>query len=244
MPYQIDNYYPPEAQVSAAEFIKKTGGPLNITKTHGLGSGIYGIIHGTPNKDYTRSNWLVHVATMRNPVILDTDEKTAAFIHFSQTLIDFVEAYISRGAPAAQLLDQLNLVLPTLTPIAQYLFPKVATTSQGLYNAFSSVLNRFATAYKNARHGDFLYQPINYLLMPVGYDGIYNSSPDGNTFAKGSVYFNGANPRHQKYAFDLQGPKLPLGNQLIQVGGRRIFRKSRKSRVSKKTRKQKKYRKY
>ena len=44
MEYKITNYRPPINEMSSSEYIKKTHSMLNITKTHGLGSGVYGVI--------------------------------------------------------------------------------------------------------------------------------------------------------------------------------------------------------
>lgn len=69
--------------------------------------------------------------------------------------------------------------------------------------------------YNGANVGDYLYQPINYFLMRH-YDGVYSNSPNGNTFATGSVYFHAVEhiPRAQDSAMTRNATLLP-GNKLI-----------------------------
>ena len=189
--YQIDNYRPISKELSAAEFIKKTKGKLDFTKTHGLGSGIYGLVHGTPN--LREATELKTTISLVNPVILDTDTKTARFIEFSQYLMKVVEEYVNQTKPIKNISANINSEKAKLDSVFSDLFPQTSLS-------IVQVLNRYKRDYNKAALGELLKHPINYLLEP--YDGIYNSSPNGNTFATGSVFFSDINPRHQKQAFN------------------------------------------
>lgn len=211
--YEIDNYRPDGKALSAAEFIKKTAGRLNFTKTHGLGSGIYGLVHGTINQ--RTSSEMITTLRLVNPVILDTDSKTARFIEFSQYLMKVVEEYVNQTTPIKLITADINSEQPKIDRVFSDLFPLVNIS-------IFKILNKYKTDYNKAEIGDFLYHPINYLLQSK-YDGIYNSSPNGNTFATGSVVFSDINPRHQKQAFDKEGL---VGKLIYFVGGKQ--RKTRK----------------
>ena len=206
MSYTITNFRPSRTAVSSSEYIKKTGNLLNMTKTHGLGSGIYGIIK-TPEMLHEinitiRRNELPTEIVLKNPVILDTNEKLGNFIQLSRYLMGICEAHINRKPDVYRTLSgqlqDYNLIRQNICPSS---------------NSIVSAFNGFTKAYKAANIGDFLRQPINYLLEDH-YDGIYNSSNDGNSFSTGSVAFIHLNPRHQKYAFDPEGPFLQPGSTL------------------------------
>ena len=208
MSYTITNLRPAQTYgISSAEYIKKTPHALFMTKTHGLGSGIYGVIK-TPkmvheiNNDPVRKEELQTELVLQNPVILDTNEKFANFIQLSRYLMDICEAQINFKREdynaLTPYLQHYNLIRQTICPL-----------SNNIVSAFSG----FTKAYKAANIGDFLRQPINYLLEGP-YDGIYNYNDNGNAFLTGSVAFIHHNPRHQKYAFDPEGPFLQPGSTL------------------------------
>jgi len=220
MPYVIINYRPDGTEVSAAEFVKKTRSPINFTKTHGLGSGIYGLIEGT-NTDRA-GNEIMSAHTLANPVILDTNAKSDDFSWFSGVLMTLVETFVNGGV---NLKAKHNAIFAAeksrLEMVKDELFPAIGDAK----SAILKVMQKYKKDYKAADFGDFLYQPINYLLSGF-YDGIYNSSPNGNTLSTGSVYFSSLRPRHQKYAFN-GAPFLDPANKLV-VGGK--YRKTRRRR--------------
>ena len=200
MSYTITNFRPFETDVSSSEYIKKTGNLLNMTKTHGLGSGIYGVIK-TPKMIHEinttiRQSEIPTELVLQNPLILDTNEKFGNFIQLSRYLMGICEAQINRKPDVYRALSgqlqHYNLIRQNICP-----------SSNSIVSAFTG----FTKAYKAANIGDFLRQPINYLLEGH-YDGIYNSSNDGNSFSTGSVAFIHHNPRHQKQAFDPEGAFL------------------------------------
>lgn len=221
MPYLIDNYRPDRFDISSAEFIKKTAGGLSITKTHGLGSGVYGLVHGTDTMRAGIEILSIHEIT--NPVILDTDRKTALFIEFTQYFNDLVERFISKAATGADVTESLDSKKLFLDEVFSELFPRLVGSTK---SHILRVIKAFSTAYRGAAVGDFLWQPINYLLMPV-YNGIFNSSQSGNTLDRGSVLFIAIQPRHQKQAFNREGAFVPAGRRLVGIGGTRR-RKNRK----------------
>ena len=205
--YRIKNFRPIGTEVSSSEYIKKTHNLLNMTKTHGLGSGIYGVIE-TPQMLHTittssRQHELQSVFELHNPVILDTDEKHGSFIYISRYLMDLCEAQINQQGSVyrdlSKSISEYNLIRKNICPLS---------------NTIGKAVNQFIKDYRFANIGDFLRQPINYLLEGH-YDGIYNISDNGNSFSTGSVAFIHQNPRHQKYAFDPEGALLQPDKTLI-----------------------------
>jgi len=221
MSYLIDNYRPKGTELSSAEFIKKTAGALSITRTHGLGSGIYGLVHGTRT---ARAG--VEILTTReivNPVMLDTNENLALFIRFTVYFNDLIEKYTG-GMAATDVVKSIDSNNLFLASVFTKLFPQLGGDAK---TNILKALKSFSTSYKAAAIGDFLWQPINYLLMPM-YDGIYNSSEAGNTLDRGSVLFDAIQPRHQKQAFNREGAFVPAGKRLVAMGGRRSTLRSKR----------------
>ena len=228
MAYTITNFRNPNFDISSAEYIKKTetGYPLNMNKTHGLGSGLYGIV---PNANNARKGEVGTPITLTKPLVLDTDQKDHDFSLLSIWLIELAEAVVQGNQTnKARLLTEKTAMESICTAFG-------IMSTGGLIGA----LNRFIKAYQTARPGDFVRQPINYLLEPQ-FDGIYNSSPNGNNYNRGSVSFQNINPRHQRAAFDPVPPsekgKLTPGNKLI-IGGKSNKKTKRRKTKRRKTRK-------
>jgi hypothetical protein len=216
MVYLIDNYRPDGKDLSSAEFIKKTAGDLSITKTHGLGSGLYGLVHGTVTDRASSETLTVHEIV--NPVILDTNAKSQLFIEFTQYFNDLTEKFISKKTSGAAMTLDIDSKKAFLDGVFSDLFPKLVG---GAKSNILRAIRLFSGSYRVAAAGDFLWQPINYLLMPV-YDGIYNSSLAGNTLDRGSLLFVAIKSRHQKQAFNRNGPFVPAGKKLVlMTAGRR-----------------------
>ena len=227
MPYLIDNYRPAGTNVSSSEFIKKTAGGLNITKTHGLGSGIYGLKHGTKTPRAGVETLTTH--EIMNPVILDTNAKSALFIEFTQFFNELIEKYINGSLKGAAVMASIDSNKDLLDRAFSELFPDLEGTPKANLNR---AIIAFSTAYKGAVVGDLLWQPINYLLKPK-YGGIFNSSEDGNTLDRGSVLFVAVQPRHQKQAFNHEGAFIPFGRKLVlMAGGRRKSRRSKSRKLA------------
>ena len=78
MSYTIINFRPKWTDLSSSEYIKKKP-ILDITKTHGLGSGIYGIIdtkdESYKQKSLTRPHEIQTSIPIDNPLILNTNNK-------------------------------------------------------------------------------------------------------------------------------------------------------------------------
>jgi len=220
--YKITNMREINFSLSPAEYVKKKKKGLpNMTKTHGLGSGIYGIIlneneeenASRPKSSYTYSDHILH-----NPVVLDTDDKRVKFTKLSRWLMKLCETKRS-----AEVQEYRRTEESEYEEIRKELCPK----SNELIYAVST----FRRNYNSSNPGDFVHQPINYLLGPH-YDGVYNSTMIGNTFNLGSVlYIKDSNdlnyqnltPRHQKYAFD---PPARLVEGKSLSGGKIKMRKS------------------
>lgn len=220
MHFYIDNYRPQGTELSSAEFIKKRAAPLDITKTHGLGSGLYGLVHGTPTG--RAGVEILTTGEIVNPVILDTDEKTQWFETFTRHFNYLIEGYINKTASGAEVMAAIDALIPQIQVgfIALFSLLDGVTLEGGVKKHLFRTIQSFSQSYSTANVGDFLYQPINYLLMPV-YGGIYNSSHSGNTLDRGSVAYQAINPRHQKQAFNREGAFVPAGRRLIAIGGRR-----------------------
>lgn len=201
-------------ELSSSEYVKKTPpGYLNMTKTHGIGSGIYGLTTAIHEHGKT----LKETLTLETPVILNTNDKTQSFISLAQFMMETVEIFINKKGKLA--FEEKKAEIPDFQNIADILAPDLTVK-------VVQAINNFIKDYKKASVGDFLRQPTNYLFEDGGYDGIYNSSPAGNSFAVGSIQFRHIKPRHQKYGFEPKIPGeipglLPEGNRHVgfQLGG-------------------------
>ena len=242
MEYKITNYRPPINEMSSSEYIKKTHSMLNITKTHGLGSGVYGVIKDKLPFNDRAGRELETDLVLYNPVIIRSDEELGDYIRLSTFVAEIVESIINsakvdnvdeKTRMKAQANDRLlnSEEGKRMKEILNHLAPN-ANLKVGIVS--------FLKAYGSAKIGDFVHQPMNYILK--SYDGIYNDNNNGNTFSMGSVKFIDVNPRHQKAKFDKK-PYIEPGNNLIDLRGGRKSRKVRKMRKSRKARKSIKMRK-
>lgn len=253
----IYNYRPRNFEVSSAEYIKKTTGKLDMTRTHGLGSGIYGITSYEQREDESMT------AIMLKKPLNITDEKMDSYLtDVSVWLIDIVEKTINKGKTQKDLTktqkdldvikisgdnDEISRIeteisiyqtdIDILTAeVSQLRTPKIIndiiyktkylldgspisgidyTPEEIRCNLFGAIKG-FIQDYGKATIGDFLLQPIDYFLLSYGYDGIYNSSPTGDNFSRGSVAFFNKNPRNQKQAF---GGVYLVGRNTIVYSG-------------------------
>lgn len=201
MEYIIINYRPNNTNISSAEYIKKTKYNLNINKTHGIGSGIYGLIPYHPNylsQVINRKYEIRRKIILNNPYIIYNDIQLSKFCELSIWLIKQCENIINDNIDniyETNIIKQINIELFNDIDL-KYI----------IYN--------FVNDYKKAEIGDFIKQPINYLLEPF-YDGIYNNCNNGNLFSVGSVKFKDINIRHQKGCFDIEGYFMNINNKLI-----------------------------
>ena len=205
---EITNFRPKGKNVSSAEYIKKkeSSDYLNMNITHGLGSGIYGII------GKNRPNEIPETFTLTNPLIIDDDIKDKNFTKLSVWLILVCQNSIKREFANVKELklseNEMNVI----------------KNEFGIDKSLNEAIDNFVDDYEHANNGDFVKQPINYLLQPQ-FDGIYNISSNGNNFNRGSVAFIDENPRDQKQAFG--SPYLAPGNVLVNIiGGKK--RKNKK----------------
>jgi hypothetical protein len=185
---------------------------LNITQTHGIGSGIYGV---TQKCCYTRPDELKTSLRLMIPLIIKDDIEDGIFSQISIWLIRSVENAINLGKARSLLskssgdeyedLEQrihqynktktiLNREKNEVDELRKQLMPNT------IHKSLNSVINSFISDYSKSSFGDFLKQPINY-LMDGCYDGIYNESISGNTFNRGCILYMEQNPRHQHQAF-------------------------------------------
>jgi len=203
---EITNFRPRGKELSSAEYIKKRVDPsyLNMNTTHGLGSGIYGII----GKD--RPNEIPEKFLLHNPLVIDDNIKDMEISKLSVWLILECQSRIKEDFDE---ISKLNLSTDEMNDIKHKF---------GIEKSLKEALDAFVHDYENANPGDFLKQPINYLLQPQ-FDGIYNISTNGNQFNRGSVAFIDENPRDQKQAFG--SPFLSPGNVLIKIGGRKTMKR-------------------
>jgi hypothetical protein len=243
--FWITHYYERKYnKYSSSEFIRKKT-VLNMTKTHGLGSGVYALITGSPSGE--RGNATVNgkvLYKMTNPVIISTDDELSCFSRLSIGLINaceyLVAAYASKDT--TRVYEELNTLLgewSTGKECSIFLNKIVRAQPDGknILMLLHNTVGKWVHDYMHeSEEGDYLYQPINYFLMG-NYDGVYNNCPNGNRFENGSVYFRPEHhiPRAQDSAFTGQFELLP-GKKLIPCnpvdltmtfGGKR--KKSKKS---------------
>jgi hypothetical protein len=231
----IDNYRPSGNPLSAAEFIRKTSHKLDITKTHCLGSGIYGLVHGTEVEDRHKRE-VMETLRLENPVKLETDAETSDFSWFSINFTELVEEIINSeevidDRTILAKISEKDLVNTERYEILKSSLRGISDPRQAIFDA----IRNFKKQYESANLGDFLYQPINYLLVPAHYDGIYNSSRNGNVFSTGSVKFSGLKPRNQKYAMNERFKFLEAPKKLMPLAGgkrKKTLRRNKKTRHS------------
>jgi hypothetical protein len=250
----IFNYRPPNFEVSSAEYIKKTSGKVDMTRTHGLGSGIYGVTRYDQREDESMS-----AIMLKKPLVIKDNTMDSYLTDVSVWLIDITQNTINKGKTQTELtklrnglvilqnqldnncddtdeidriekemsrmeqeISQKQREIEILTAeISQLRTPEIMDDIISKANYFlvdSPIVNfeyipqeircklfgavkGFIQDYGKAVNGDFLLQPIDYFLLSYGYDGIYNPSPTGDTFSRGSVAFFNKNPRNQKQAF-------------------------------------------
>jgi len=238
--YTIYNYRPRRYELSSSEYIKKSN-ILDITRTHGLGSGIYGVT--TPEE--RRAETMTSI-DLFNPIIIQNDDMDSILSTISIWLINMVEQTIKLGKLRAALRkaegdmkDDIIISIQQDIDSEQAIYAELKSqerindiifiTNSILGNRPNNnevnvevkcklfgAINGFVKDYSRAPMGYFLLQPINYFLISYGYDGIYNNSSSGNTFARGSVAFININMRDQKQAFG--SPYLGAGKRLIYNG--------------------------
>ena len=238
--YIIYNYRPRRYDLSSSEYIKK-GNRLDITRTHGLGSGIYGVTTSEEREDET-----ITPIPLINPIIIQNDDMDSNLSTISIWLIDMIEQTIKLGKLQAALRkaekdgdddmisfiqhdivsekgiytelkspDRINDIIFITNNLLGNTTDDTDINTEVRCKLFGAI-NGFVKDYSRAKMGDFLLQPINYFLISYGYDGIYNASSSGNTFARGSVAFININMRDQKQAFG--SPYLEAGKNLIYNG--------------------------
>jgi hypothetical protein len=241
-PKLIFNYRPREFEVSSAEYIKKTNGKVDMTRTHGLGSGIYGVTRYDQREDESMS-----AIMLKKPLNITNETMDSYLTDVSVWLIDITEKTINKGKTQKDLskiqkeLDEIKIggdndeisqieeeisriqinINKITEEVSQLRTPEImddiiskATyflvdspildfeyTPQEIRCKLFGAIKGFIQDYGKATIGDFLLQPIDYFLLSYGYDGIYNSSPTGDNFSRGSVAFFNKNPRNQKQAF-------------------------------------------
>uniref|UniRef100_A0A6C0KJ37 Uncharacterized protein n=1 Tax=viral metagenome TaxID=1070528 RepID=A0A6C0KJ37_9ZZZZ len=227
--YIIYNFRPQTTPLSSAEYIVKERNSmtgrimLSMNQSHGLGSGIYGLIRDPitgiiPGAD-TRSNEIVTPIALVNPLILDTNEKFSDFVDLSRYLMDLCEATIHRDNGERRVL---------LAKLFKYevLRKKIAPKSHKII----PTVNKFTSTFiRKMVPGDYIRQPINFLLSDA-YDGIYNSSKNGNCYSAGSVYFSDVEPVRRQPKGRSQGPREE-GHDLY--GGKTNKRKTNKRKTNK-----------
>ena len=209
-PYVITHFYESiHPDNGSAEFIRKSV-VLHMTKTHGLGSGIYGLTKQTATTQLTRPLNSSKFYPLYHPLVLDTNDKLSCFSQLSIGLMNACESVV-KGADVDELIVELIADLQKNQCDVHAIIPS------NLHEILHQTVTTWVNDYTNANVNDYLYQPINYLLMGT-YDGIFNSSPHGDSFASGSVYFpkddNEHVPRPQDSAMTKQF-KLLEGSKLI-----------------------------
>lgn len=253
----IYNYRPRNFEVSSAEYIKKTTGKLDMTRTHGLGSGIYGVTSYEQREDESMT-----AIMLKKPLNITNEIMDSDLTEVSVWLIDIVEKTINKGKFQKDLTktqkdldvikisgdnDEISRIeteisiiqtdIDILTiQVSQLRTPDIIGdiisktkrlldgspisgidyTPEEIRCKLFGAIKGFIQDYGKAIIGDFLLQPIDYFLLSYGYDGIYNSSPTGDNFSRGSVAFFNKNPRNQKQAF---GGVYLVGRNTIVYSG-------------------------
>lgn len=249
--FWITHYYNPfhHPENGSAEFIRRKS-VLKMNISHGLGSGIYGLVRGTDQRVRPALDNMKVLYQMMNPVVIKTDDELSCFTSLSVGLIEACESLVnSDGDPRGKDAILTKLCEDWLNdPKCSSFLNKIVKANpdgKNILTLLHTTVDQWVHDYRNANEGDYLYQPINYFLMGH-YDGVYNKCRNGNTFAQGSVFFKPDShiPREQNSASSHEYKLLP-GKKLIEFvpvdlvinpsGGKR--KKSKRSKKSNKRRK-------
>jgi hypothetical protein len=213
MVYTIYNFRPPGTDLSSSEMIKKKPSILNITLTHCLGSGIYGIIDKTPPniQDKIKDNIETEL-NLVNPFIINNDKELSVYINFARAITELcvcLKTIKKSDARYVKVKDLLEIIKKNTEIINN-------SVNQIIYEDINKDIQKFIKQYTNMDNGDFITQPINFVLYRNGYDGIYNNCGNGDNFASGSVKYDYINSRHQTWAFGGGAPPFLIeSNKLI-----------------------------
>jgi hypothetical protein len=246
----IYNFREKQYELSSAEYIpkKRSDINLNITMTHGIGSGLYGV---TKYEERPGPEYIVTELILNNPLIIDNPTLDGYLTDISIWMIELVQLTINKGKDVNRLkiakndnngtleteiqrkidtdTSRINILKNTdyvndIIDKTYRLFSKTTTEERPdesnrliIKSKLFGAINGFIKDYSSANEGDFLLQPINYLLQKEGYDGEYNSSETGDTFSRGSIAFVTINPRNQQRAFGGIN-YLPSRNNLVYNG--------------------------
>ena len=159
---------------NAAEYIvpdinKKTN--IDIT-SHGIGSGIYGLsrLEQTNN---------VYAFTLESPLLLETIEECDKYIEASKYLQRTISKQYSVIGPQRIALEFIKF------------YPELK------YEYVLNCIKQFMSDFKNRT--DMVMMPINYIMMGLGYDGVYSKVPSFDTFSKGNIVYTGYPTKKEKY---------------------------------------------
>lgn len=179
--------------VTGSEYIKP-GGKIDVTQ-HGHGSGIYGIANPTSSHHEQATSYNSSAVpaeiTVSNPFYLQDKQHSDQFKTVSKSLqraladaaalvkteqLSVTDALV-RGAErigaVAQALDKLIERVGGNPPGASWLMERSKT---------------FLTDYFEASQPT-MPQPINYVLRPLGYDGLFSDESEDNSWSVGMVAF-------------------------------------------------------
>jgi hypothetical protein len=226
MEYKIYNFRPFGTDLSSSEMIKKKPSILKPTLTHCLGSGIYGIIDKTRENIQDKINDNIEKELiLEKPFIINNNEELSVYIIFARAITELcvclknIKKSDTRDEKAKDLLE----IIKKNTEIINNTVNKIE------YVDILQHIITFIKQYTNMNNGDFITQPINFVLYRNGYDGIYNNCDNGDNFARGSVKYDYRNPRHQKWAFGLEDPYLKEDKNLITPESFELPKKIRKT---------------
>lgn len=127
--------------------------------SHGIGTGIYGLTYSTNNNEY--------IFNINIPFLLETNDECIHYMEASCYLNNMLE-------------ENKNII-------------EIATYFYNNYYGFKNIefitqkLKEFKNDYNNRK--DIVMMPINYILLGLGYDGIYSKNTILDTFSRGNILF-------------------------------------------------------
>jgi hypothetical protein len=189
----ISHFHDKHKGMTGSEYVK-SGGNIVITN-HGHGSGIYGVKDPSESQKLEakkhNSNSVESKITMKNPLYLQNEHHGTLFREVSKGLQRAAQYAVSlvieksmKPEDAVRAVPELDVLVGKLNLV----LAKVSHEEVGV-DFVVSALAKFVTAYLQQK-GAPVHQPINYVLVPLGFDGLYSDEGQDNAWGTGLVAFS------------------------------------------------------
>ncbi|HET9627514.1 MAG TPA: DUF4157 domain-containing protein [Kofleriaceae bacterium] len=180
--------------VTGSEYIKP-GGKIDVTQ-HGHGSGIYGIANPTSAHQEQAINFnasaVAEEITVKNPFYLQDKQHSDQFKTVSKNLqratTEAAELVNTERIPIREAIARASGSIDAVAQSLDKLIERVGKEPPGV-SWLKERIEAFLTVYFAASQ-PMMRQPINFVLGPLGYDGLFSDEADDNTWSVGMVAFS------------------------------------------------------